>query len=259
MSLPNVPVTMRRGLAVSIDGVPVTYLGRGEHATAYKGTAPGRRVPEAYLLIDDELNDGARDVYAQLYARGVPHIPAVEVLGWVPHGKAYRMPFYRVPPTGEARERMMRLVEAANRVRQDIGQTAARLADEDPSLAFALRELAGALPEPSRWALDLTGSNMGMDAQGELILLDVAYSSSIIHRQTFGGHTRHNPAWRDPLPGGLADGRRPSDFPRAALARGVKVELEHTRDRRVATKIAMDHLTEDPHYYERLARCMPED
>lgn len=62
--------------------------------------------------------------------------------------------------------------------------------------------------------------------------------------------------YRNPelIPGGLAAGRRPSDFNQRALARGTKVELEHTGSKKVAREIAMDHLTEDPRYYEKLAR-----
>jgi hypothetical protein len=56
------------------------------------------------------------------------------------------------------------------------------------------------------------------------------------------------------IPGGLASGMKPSDFDQRALARGTKVELEHTRSEKIAREIAMDHLTEDPHYYEKLAR-----
>jgi predicted RNA-binding Zn-ribbon protein involved in translation (DUF1610 family) len=54
------------------------------------------------------------------------------------------------------------------------------------------------------------------------------------------------------IPGGKASGKKPSDFSQKALARGRKVEREHTRDPRLATEIAMDHLTEDPAYYEKL-------
>ncbi len=56
----------------------------------------------------------------------------------------------------------------------------------------------------------------------------------------------------DRIPGGLADKKKPGDFDPEALAAGVKVEMEHTSDRAVATEIAMDHLTEDPKYYVKL-------
>jgi hypothetical protein len=38
------------------------------------------------------------------------------------------------------------------------------------------------------------------------------------------------------------------------LNMGIKVETEHTDDKKIATKIAMDHLNEDPHYYTKLAK-----
>lgn len=37
------------------------------------------------------------------------------------------------------------------------------------------------------------------------------------------------------------------------LDKGVKVELEHTSDRKVAREIALDHLAEDPRYYDKLS------
>jgi hypothetical protein len=60
--------------------------------------------------------------------------------------------------------------------------------------------------------------------------------------------------WKEHLSGGLADGLLPQDFDRRSIARGRKVELEHTSDPELATEIAMDHLVEDPKYYEKLAK-----
>lgn len=60
-------------------------------------------------------------------------------------------------------------------------------------------------------------------------------------------------AYQDQLPGGLGDDKQPGDFDPAALKRGLAVEMEHTDDERVATEIAIDHLTEDPDYYAKLA------
>lgn len=54
------------------------------------------------------------------------------------------------------------------------------------------------------------------------------------------------------IPGGFAAGRRPEDFDPEQLRAGTQVELEHTIDPAVAQEIAMDHLTEDPRYYEAL-------
>jgi len=38
------------------------------------------------------------------------------------------------------------------------------------------------------------------------------------------------------------------------LNKGIKVEMEHTKDRKVAKEIAMDHLFEDPRYYDKLKK-----
>lgn len=56
----------------------------------------------------------------------------------------------------------------------------------------------------------------------------------------------------DKLPGGLADKKTPKDFDPKSLKQGVSVEKEHTTDAQLAQEIAMDHLTEDPKYYQKL-------
>lgn len=65
-------------------------------------------------------------------------------------------------------------------------------------------------------------------------------------------------AFEDQLEGGLADLRDPSQFDPVSLCRGLLVELEHTDDAKKALEIAMDHLTEDPRYYEALAEMEAE-
>jgi hypothetical protein len=63
------------------------------------------------------------------------------------------------------------------------------------------------------------------------------------------------PEWVDRMKGGLADKRKPSDFDQKQLRKGIRVEREHTGDNtNLATEIAMDHLTEDPRYYDKLER-----
>jgi hypothetical protein len=56
----------------------------------------------------------------------------------------------------------------------------------------------------------------------------------------------------DKIPGGLADKKKPSDFDSEKLKAGIKIEMEHTSDRNIAEEIAMDHLTEDSEYYNKL-------
>jgi len=54
------------------------------------------------------------------------------------------------------------------------------------------------------------------------------------------------------LKGGVGDATAPSDVNPAELAMGVQVEMEHTNDLNIATEIALDHLSEEPHYYTKL-------
>lgn len=61
----------------------------------------------------------------------------------------------------------------------------------------------------------------------------------------------------DPIPGeGRAEkeGLTADDVDPEALAKGIEVEKEHTDDEEVAKSIALDHLAEDPQYYEKLAK-----
>lgn len=67
----------------------------------------------------------------------------------------------------------------------------------------------------------------------------------------------------DKIKGGLADGMTPEDLAKKhgvdvwqiiqQIHKGVTVEKEHTGDEEAAKDIAMDHLFEDPKYYDKLA------
>jgi len=58
----------------------------------------------------------------------------------------------------------------------------------------------------------------------------------------------------DKIPGGLADKGPPEGVDPAQVAKGVRVEMEHTDDPQIAREIAYDHLTEDPNYYDKLEK-----
>lgn len=68
---------------------------------------------------------------------------------------------------------------------------------------------------------------------------------------------------QEEIPGGLASGKTAADVAakhnvsveeiNAQLEKGKKVELEHTDDEKAACEIALDHLMEDPKYYDKLA------
>ena len=54
------------------------------------------------------------------------------------------------------------------------------------------------------------------------------------------------------LVGGKGDNLSPSDVDLFELRKGLKVEREHTKDKNIASEIALDHLAEDPKYYTHL-------
>lgn len=58
---------------------------------------------------------------------------------------------------------------------------------------------------------------------------------------------------QDVLPGGVADNASPTPLDVNELAMGIKVELEHTNDPKIAVEIALDHIRETPDYYSRLS------
>jgi hypothetical protein len=71
-----------------------------------------------------------------------------------------------------------------------------------------------------------------------------------------------NMHWVDRLPGGYADKGPPSGVSQDQIQKGVRVEMEHTNDPRIALEIALDHLWEDRRYYDKLelmesGQCCP--
>ena len=59
---------------------------------------------------------------------------------------------------------------------------------------------------------------------------------------------------KEKIPGGLASGMDISSFDADSIKQGIKTELEHTKDISIAAEIAMDHLAEDPDYYNKLEK-----
>jgi hypothetical protein len=60
--------------------------------------------------------------------------------------------------------------------------------------------------------------------------------------------------FKEKIPGGLASGKDIASFDEESIKKGIQVELEHTGDVDVAMEIAMDHLSEDPQYYDKLEK-----
>lgn len=59
-------------------------------------------------------------------------------------------------------------------------------------------------------------------------------------------------AKEEKLVGGLADGEPDLKFDEEQIDMGVKVEREHTKDKKAQKEITKDHLKEDPKYYDHL-------
>lgn len=59
---------------------------------------------------------------------------------------------------------------------------------------------------------------------------------------------------RNRIKGGLGDNVPYSKVNKTQLRMGVRVEMEHTKDSRLAKEIAKDHLTEYPNYYTELQK-----
>lgn len=55
------------------------------------------------------------------------------------------------------------------------------------------------------------------------------------------------------IAGGISKGKKNEVDPEQ-LKKGIKIEMEHTDDPLIAEKIARDHITEDPIYYDKLEK-----
>jgi hypothetical protein len=118
------------------------------------------------------------------------------------------------------------------------------------------------------------GAGVGLSLPGGYIngapdSKDVKKNSKKLNNKGMSGYEEID---EDKIPGGLAKGKtlidlakkydekgyyEPTQFAKEyikpKLMKGIKVEMEHTTDVRIATEIAMDHLWEDINYYEKLS------
>jgi hypothetical protein len=56
------------------------------------------------------------------------------------------------------------------------------------------------------------------------------------------------------IKGGLADGVNPSQLNQEALQKGIGVELEHTKNPKIARELATDNIIKNPKYYDKLEK-----
>ena len=62
------------------------------------------------------------------------------------------------------------------------------------------------------------------------------------------------PKTREILVGGVGDNKPDKYFNTTQLRKGMRVEMEHTRNPKIAKEIAKDHLTEHKRYYIELEK-----
>lgn len=109
--------------------------------------------------------------------------------------------------------------------------------------------------------------------------LDKAFSTISLNASTMGDHMKYKQGFtEETLEGGLADKETLMDLAKKhayndssdstskekikdmyktlklELDKGIQVEMEHTKSRIKAKEIAMDHLSEDPKYYQKLKK-----
>lgn len=75
-----------------------------------------------------------------------------------------------------------------------------------------------------------------------------------LHHGYSGEDSSFEETWKEKIPGGRAAGRSPSSFDKKELNRGIREEMEHTTDVKIATEIAMDHIADNPSYYSQPTR-----
>jgi hypothetical protein len=61
-----------------------------------------------------------------------------------------------------------------------------------------------------------------------------------------------NREWKDKIHGGKGDDYTPDDFDEDDIKIGTAVEREHSNNPDIATELTIDHLAEDPDYYDKL-------
>lgn len=102
--------------------------------------------------------------------------------------------------------------------------------------------------------LFITPETQGPLSEGDEVAFDVYHGPKGYHAKSVKKIGSKDPMKKteEKIPGGLSSGKKPESFDQEQLAAGIKVEMEHTTDKDIATEIAMDHLSEDPDYYKKL-------
>ena len=95
--------------------------------------------------------------------------------------------------------------------------------------------------------------------------LDKAFSKVDLNSGTLQDHSKYKRGFQEEvLSGGISDNKSIEDIAKkhkknvsdikSQLNKGIKVEMEHTNSKAKAKEIAMDHILEDPNYYDKLQK-----
>jgi len=111
-----------------------------------------------------------------------------------------------------------------------------------------------------------------MESSGELFKsnLDKAFSQISLNTSTLGDHMKYKQGFKEEkLEGGVADSKSLDELAKKhkvdvkiltkQFNKGIKVEMEHTDNKQMAKEIAMDHISEDPKYYDKLSKMETKD
>lgn len=111
-----------------------------------------------------------------------------------------------------------------------------------------------------------------MESSAELFKsnIDKAFSQISLNKSTLGDHMKYKQGFKEEkLEGGIADNKSLDELAKKhkvdikvltrQFNKGVKVEMEHTDNKQMAKEIAMDHISEDPKYYDKLSKMETKD
>jgi hypothetical protein len=158
-------------------------------------------------------------------------------------------------PTGQSKEEIAEYLKSKGIPFDDL--TAVK--PYDASAFLDDRQVGGYIKKDQPWPSDII-------RQIKLLVNDKSFQDESNKQNLDGGRTAMISIWnlKQASWDGLSAGMTLDDIANKhdvditvisqQLAKGVKVEMEHTKDHVTATAIASDHLVEDPYYYDHLAQ-----
>ena len=165
------------------------YLGKGRYSTAY------RSGDSVYLITDPK--DYSKEIASSF--KVMAHLPECNFLGFVGERRLYRMPYYERLTKREyprAWRQFISIRDLVNRLNPDyIMQgypngygliiAVSESPDIHPEMALAVEEMARiACNYGASWPLEVAKRNVGVDALGNLVLMDCLFDVEKIRRES---------------------------------------------------------------------------